>query len=84
MTDKLITKAGLAERWETSEKSINTACSRSPENLPKFFKLGLSKNSQIRFRIEDVLVFETEMLERQQEEQAINAQRNDLAEMLNR
>lgn len=84
MSDKLLTKDELAERWSTSALSIGTACSRSPGNLPKFMKLGLGKNAPIRFREEDVLAFEAEMLQRQEEAQAISEQRNDLAKMLNR
>ncbi|HEY9029757.1 MAG TPA: hypothetical protein VIM93_00200 [Kangiella sp.] len=61
----LLTKSDVAERYNLSKKAIDTACSRNPDSLPRFFKLGASKNSPIRFRLEDCLDFEREMLNRQ-------------------
>lgn len=63
----LLTKADIAERYRISKKAVDTACSRNPDSLPKFFKLGTSKNSPIRFRLEDCLIFEQEMLNQQVE-----------------
>lgn len=81
----ILTKADLAVYYGISEKSISTACSRNPSSLPKFFKLGVSKNSPIRFRFEDVLAFEAEMIQRQEQTQAeVEAeQKTDLAQLLN-
>ena len=70
MEKPILTKGDLAKYFGISEKSISTACSRNPSSLPKFFKLGVSKNSPVRFRREDILVFEAEMLERQENLQA--------------
>jgi len=83
MNKAIFTKADLAEYFGISEKSISTACSRSPSSLPKFFKLGVNKNSPVRFRFEDVLAFEAEMLQRQEQAQAAPAQVTDLAQLLN-
>ncbi len=83
MKKTILTKADLAERYGMSEKSISTACSRNPSSLPKFFKLGVSSNSPVRFRLEDCLAFEDEMLQRQEQAQAMPEQNVDLAQLLN-
>ena len=84
MEDTLLTKADLAERWQTSEKSIGTACTRNPSSLPKYMKLGVSKNSPIRFRLEDCLTFEAEMLAHQEQTLArMQTEVTDLAQLLN-
>jgi hypothetical protein len=83
MKKTIFTKADIAERYGMSEKSIGTACSRNPSSLPKFFKLGMSSNSSVRFRLEDCLAFEDEMLQRQEEAQAMSEQNVDLALLLN-
>lgn len=82
MSTSLLTKKELARRWGTSEKSISTACSRNPASLPRLMKLGFSKNSPIRFRLEDVLAFEEEMLKRQEQAVASQIQEPDLAQLL--
>jgi len=86
MEKKILTKKDVAERYGTSEKSISTACSRNPTSLPKFFKMGVSSNSPIRFRLEDCLAFEAEMLQHQ--EKAIAEMETEtitnLAQLLNR
>ena len=86
MNPTILTKKDLAERYGMSEKSINTACSRNPSSIPKFFKLGVSSNSPVRFRLEDCLAFEEEMLQRQAQLSAeIEAETiTDLAQLLNR
>jgi hypothetical protein len=83
MIKTILTKADLAERYGMSEKSISTACSRNPSSLPKFFKLGISSNSPVRFRLEDCLAFEDQMLQRQEQAQAVSEQNVDLAQLLN-
>jgi len=70
MNKAIFTKADLAKYFSVSEKSISTACSRTPSSLPKFFKLGVSSNSPVRFRLEDVLAFEAKMIARQEQLQA--------------
>lgn len=70
MSDLILDKIGIAKRYGLSKKSVDTAISRNPDSLPKFFKLGLSKNSPVRFRLEDCLVFEAEMIARQEQLQA--------------
>lgn len=82
MEKEILTKADLAARYGISEKSINTACSRNPSSLPPFFKLGVSKNSQIRFRLEDCLAFEAEMKEKQQQEIEGSKEQLDLQKLL--
>lgn len=86
MNKTIFTKQGIAIRYGLSEKSVNTACSRNPASLPKFFKMGVSSNSPIRFRLEDCLAFEAEMLQRQEEvlaEMEVEIV-TDLAQLLNR
>jgi hypothetical protein len=58
MQPEILTKQQLAERQQRSIESINTACSREPESVPPFFKLGKHKNSPIRFRLSDVIEWE--------------------------
>lgn len=54
----IMTKEDIAKRYGISLSSVNTLCSRNPEALPRFFKLGNAKNSPVRFRLSDVLAFE--------------------------
>ena len=65
MSTTLLTKADIAKRYGYSKKSVDKACSDNPYSLPKFFKMGSGKSSPIRFRLEDVLAFEEEMLAKQ-------------------
>jgi hypothetical protein len=65
MEDPILTKADLAKRQKRSLESITTACSRNPASVPPFFKLGNNKNSPIRFRLSDVIAWESEMAEQQ-------------------
>lgn len=58
MQDEILTKQQFAERQQRSLESINTACSRNPKSVPRFFKLGPYKNSPIRFRLSDVIAWE--------------------------
>lgn len=88
MNPTILTKKEVAKRYGMSEKSINTACSRNPSSIPKFFKMGVSSNSPVRFRLEDCLAFEEEMLQRQAQISAeIESEAEtitDLAQLLNR
>jgi predicted DNA-binding transcriptional regulator AlpA len=86
MNKTILTKKDVAKRYGISEKSISTACSRNPTSLPKFFKLGVSSNSPVRFRLEDCLAFEEEMLQRQTQLSAqVEAETiTNLADLLNR
>jgi hypothetical protein len=61
----IMTKEDIAKRYGISLSSINTLCSRNPEALPRFFKLGNAKNSPVRFRLTDVLAFEEAQVARQ-------------------
>ncbi|EJX1245942.1 hypothetical protein ODH84_003514 [Vibrio alginolyticus] len=65
MNDVILTKQDLAERQKRSLESITTACSRNPASLPPFFKLGINRNSPIRFRLSDVIAWEDEQAEKQ-------------------
>jgi len=82
MEKLILTKADLAKRYGISQKSISTACSRNPTSLPRFFKMGVSSNSPVRFRLEDCLTFEGEMLQRQEQAQARSENNMDLAKVL--
>ncbi|WP_022942938.1 hypothetical protein [Psychromonas hadalis] len=66
-----ITKAGLAQRYSMAISTVNTLCSRSPESLPKFIKLGLASNSPIRFKMADVIEWENKMQEQQIAQQSL-------------
>jgi len=70
MSDLILDKGDIAKRYGLSKKSVDTAISRNPDSLPKFFKLGLSKNSPVRFRLADCLAYEAEMLAQQEKLQA--------------
>lgn len=61
----IMTKEDIAKRYGISLSSVNTLCSRNPEALPRFFKLGNAKNSPVRFRLTDVLAFEEAQVARQ-------------------
>jgi len=61
----IMTKEDIAKRYGISLSSVNTLCSRNPEALPRFFKLGNAKNSPVRFRLSDVLSFEEVQVARQ-------------------
>lgn len=61
----IMTKEDIAKRYGISLSSVNTLCSRNPDALPRFFKLGNAKNSPVRFRLSDVLVFEEAQVARQ-------------------
>lgn len=61
----IMTKEDIAKRYGISLSSVNTLCSRNPEALPRFFKLGNAKNSPVRFRLSDVLAFEEAQVARQ-------------------
>lgn len=63
--DTILTKEDIAKRYQISLSSVNTLCSRNPEALPRFFKLGNAKNSPVRFRLSDVLAFEEAQVARQ-------------------
>lgn len=65
MIDEILTKEDIAKRYRISLSSVNTLCSRNPEALPKFFKLGNAKNSPVRFRLSDVMAFEAAQVARQ-------------------
>lgn len=58
MTEQILTKSDIASRYKLSKKSVDKACSQSPESLPPFFKLGMGKNSPIRFKLSEVLKWE--------------------------
>lgn len=64
-TDNILTKEDIAKRYQISLSSVNTLCSRNPDALPRFFKLGNAKNSPVRFRLSDVLAFEEAQVARQ-------------------
>jgi len=51
--DAILTKADIAARYQMKKSTVDTLCSRSPESLPPFFKMGNSPNSPIRFRKAD-------------------------------
>lgn len=51
--DEILTKADIAERYKMPLSTVNTNCSRYPDSLPPFFKMGNSANSPIRFRRSD-------------------------------
>jgi len=86
MSTTLLTKADIAKRYGYSKKSVDKACSDNPYSLPKFFKMGSGKSSPIRFRLEDVLAFEEEMLAKQavinEENDRRRAAEPNLAELL--
>ena len=65
VNDTILTKEDIAKRYQISLSSVNTLCSRNPEALPRFFKLGNAKNSPVRFRLSDVLAFEEAQVARQ-------------------
>lgn len=48
--DEILTKLDIAERYKMPLSTVNTNCSRLPDSLPPFFKMGSSANSPIRFR----------------------------------
>ncbi|MDV5170983.1 hypothetical protein [Photobacterium rosenbergii] len=75
MNDVILTKEDLAQRQKRSVESITTACSRNPESLPPFFKLGPNRNSPIRFRLEDVIAWELAQMEKQQLDQKAQQKR---------
>lgn len=77
MTDTILTKADLADRFLISKKTIDKACSQASYSLPPFFKVGGGKNSPIRFRLSEVLKWEGEQLEKQR---LINEERAKEAE----
>lgn len=54
---ELLTKREVALILRMSPNTLDTLCSRSPEQLPPFFKIGAAKNSVIRFRKQDVIDF---------------------------
>lgn len=64
MQHEIITKRQLAERQHRSIDTISTACSRDPDSIPVFFKLGNHKNSPIRFRLSDVIAWEAKQAEK--------------------
>lgn len=68
MIDEILTKQDIARRYQISLSSVNTLCSRNPEALPRFFKLGNAKNSPVRFRLSDVQAFEAAQVARQDAE----------------
>lgn len=63
----ILTKKEVAERYGVSVTTVDTWCSRSPQSLPRFFKLGNAANSPIRFRLEDCIAFEEAQLAKQDE-----------------
>mgnify|MGYP000211941290 CR=1 FL=1 len=67
MTREILTKDDIAKRYHLSKKSVDKACSQSPESLPPFFKVGVGKNSPIRFKLCEVLKWEQEQLDKQRE-----------------
>lgn len=75
MNDVILTKAELAQRQKRSLESITTACSRNPSAVPPFFKLGMNKNSPIRFRLSDVIEWEQTMAEQQKQVASSYAQK---------
>ena len=77
MQHEIITKQQLAERQQRSIDSINTACSREPESVPRFFKLGNSKNSPIRFRLSDVIAWEAKQAEKARKEAEAEIERRN-------
>lgn len=54
---ELLTKREVAAILRMSPSTLDTLCSRSPEQLPPFFKIGAAKNSAIRFKKQDVITF---------------------------
>lgn len=78
--DKHLDKSAYAKRYGLSKKAVDTACSRNPSSLAPFFKMGKSKNSPIRFRLEDCIEFEREMLNKQVDE--LKAKQRDAQQLL--
>lgn len=72
MIEKMLTKNDVAKRYSLARQTVNTLCSRSPESLPPFFKLGNAKNSPIRFRLQDCIAFENRQLEKQEMTNRLN------------
>ena len=54
---EVMTKTEVAEVLRISASTLDTWCSRKPEQLPPFIRLGSAKNSVIRFRKTDVINF---------------------------
>lgn len=55
--DDVLTKDDLSKVLKIPRSTLDTMCSRKPEHLPNFFKLGNAKNSPIRFLKRDVIHF---------------------------
>lgn len=53
----VMTKKEVAEVLRISLSTLNTWCSRCPNKLPPYFKLGTAKNAVIRFKKEAVIAF---------------------------
>ena len=73
IAEQFLNKGDVANRYDMSRTTIDTLCSRSPESLPPFFKLGNSKNSPIRFRLSDCIEWEKTQLKKQRLLQKANA-----------
>ncbi|WP_415902125.1 hypothetical protein ACMXYR_14435 [Neptuniibacter sp. QD29_5] len=77
MQHEILTKQQLADRQQRSVESINTACSREPDSVPPFFKLGKGKNSPIRFRLSDVIEWEAKQAEKARAEAEAEMERRN-------
>jgi len=59
----LLTTKHVAEILRMSEKTVKKNASVNPSSIPKFLKLGASRNSGIRFRLQDVEQFIQDQLD---------------------
>jgi len=66
--DEILTKADIAVRYSMKKSTVDTLCSRSPESLPPFFKMGDSANSPIRFRLSDCEAWDAQQVAKAQEQ----------------
>ncbi len=80
--DAILTKEDIAKRYHISKSTVDTWCSRSPENLPVYFKLGGARNSAIRWRLSECLKFEQQQVDKQQNQERRVA--TSLADLLDR
>lgn len=63
--DDVLTKKDLSQILKLSLSTLDTMCSRNPNQLPTSFKLGNAKNSPIRFLKGDVIDFLTQKIDQQ-------------------
>jgi len=57
MTDKHLTTRDLAARWNISESALRNY--RMQGRGPKYFKAGSGKKSPVRYRMADIIDYET-------------------------